>query len=322
MAKEQSQTAEMSPLAGAFAEVRARRSPMRRALRMLRRNRLGLVGMVILAIITFAAIFAPFIAPYDIDEPGSIMERLHCPAFTSCPRYGTDQTIQGSTSHLLGTDQLGRDILTRVIYGARVSLIVGLTAVLIGAGFGLTVGLLSGFYGGAIDSVLMRIGDIFLAFPYLLLAISVVAVLGGGLFNVILVLAIAGWVPYARIIRGSVLSAKSQEYIVAARAIGVEDGSLLFKHLLPNVITPLIVYGTFAVAATIIAEAGLSFLGLGVGSTRPTWGNMLADGRNYVATAWWLATIPGIAIMITVLSINLIGDWLRDVLDPRLRNIE
>jgi peptide/nickel transport system permease protein len=322
MFKERTQPVSSPTLAGAFAEVRSRQSPGRRALRMLRRNRLGVVGATILLAVVFAAIFAPFIAPYDINEPGALMERLHCPAFTSCPRYGTDQTIQGSTKHVLGTDQLGRDILTRIIYGARVSLIVGLTAVLIGAGFGLTVGLFSGYYGGWLDSVLMRIGDIFLAFPYLLLAISVVAVLGGGLLNVIMVLAIAGWVPYARITRGSVLSAKTQEYIVAARAIGVQDSALLFKHLLPNVVTPLIVYGTFAVAATIIAEAGLSFLGLGVGASRPTWGNMLADGRNYVATAWWLATIPGIAIMLTVLSINLIGDWVRDVLDPRLRNIE
>lgn len=322
MASKETQTASTAALADAFAEVRARQSPGRRALRMLRKNRLGVIGAVILLIVVLAAVFAPVIAPYDVDEPGSLMERLHCPAFTSCPRYGTDQTIRGSTKHVLGTDQLGRDILTRIIYGARVSLIVGLTAVLIGAGFGLAVGLFSGYYGGWIDSVLMRIGDIFLAFPYLLLAIAVVAVLGGGLMNVIIVLAIAVWVPFARITRGSVLSAKSQEYIVAARAIGVQDSSLLFKHLLPNVVTPVIVFGTFAIAATIIAEAGLSFLGLGVGATRPTWGNMLADGRNYVATAWWLATIPGLAIMLTVLSINLIGDWLRDVLDPRLRNIE
>ncbi|HUG15712.1 MAG TPA: ABC transporter permease [Thermomicrobiales bacterium] len=322
MAEQSTEIPRASTLEGAFAEVRARQSPARRALRMLRKNRLGVIGMVILLVVALAAVFAPIIAPYDVNQPGQLTKRLHCPAFTSCPRYGTDQTIDGSTEHVLGTDQLGRDILTRIIYGARVSLIVGLTAVLIGAGFGLALGLFSGYYGGWLDSLLMRIGDIFLAFPYLLLAIAVVAVLGGGLMNVIIVLAIAIWVPFARITRGSVLSAKTQEYIVAARAIGVHDSSLLVKHLLPNVVTPIIVYGTFAVAATIIAEAGLSFLGLGVGGTRPTWGNMLADGRNYIATAWWLATIPGVAIMLTVLSINLIGDWLRDVLDPRLRNIE
>lgn len=308
-------------LSDAFSELRERQSATARALRLLRRNRLGLAGGVILIVIMIMAVFAPQIAPYD-PNLGRITERLQCPMLTSCPRYGTKQTIHGSSKHILGTDQLGRDILSRIIFGARVSLIVGLTAVALGAGAGSTLGLLSGFYGGLIDSVVMRLGDVFLAFPYLLLAIAVVAVLGGGLLNVIIVLAIASWVPYARLMRGSVLSAKSHEYIIAARSIGATDGSVLFKHLLPNAVTPIIVYGTFAVAATIIAEAGLSFLGLGVGATRPTWGNMLADGRAYVSTAWWLAMIPGIAIMITVLSINLIGDWIRDALDPTLRNIE
>lgn len=322
MAQQRASTGSATTLADALSEARERSSGGRRALRMLRRNRLGVVGVGILLIVTVAAIFAPALAPYDVDEPGALMERLHCPVFTSCPRYGTTETIHGTSAHILGTDQLGRDILTRVIYGARISLIVGTTAVLLGAIFGMALGLLSGYYGGWLDSIIMRIGDVFLAFPYLLLAISIVAVLGGGLVNVILVLAIAGWVPYARITRGSVLSAKSFDYVIAARAIGVQDVSLLVRHILPNVVTPIIVYGTFAVAAAIIAEAGLSFLGLGVGSSTPTWGNMLADGRAYVATAWWLATIPGVAIMLTVLSINLIGDWLRDALDPRLRNID
>jgi peptide/nickel transport system permease protein len=313
--------AQTPTLADAFKEVRNQRSATSRAFRMLRRHRLGVIGIAILAVVVFAAIFSPVLAPYDPAE-GDIMQRLRCPALTSCPVYGTSNTINGSTDHLLGTDALGRDILSRLIYGARVSLIVGITAVLLGAGFGTAMGLFSGYYGGWLDTIIMRIGDVFLAFPYLLLAIAIVAVLGGGLANVIVVLAIATWVPYARITRGSVLSLKAQEFIVAARAIGVSDGSLLFKHLLPNVLTPIIVFATFAVAAAIIAEAGLSFLGLGVGSTRPTWGNMLADGRAYLSTAWWLATIPGLAIMLTVLSINLIGDWLRDALDPQLRNVE
>jgi peptide/nickel transport system permease protein len=313
--------AQTPTLADAFKEVRNQRSATSRAFRMLRRHRLGVIGIAILAVVVFAAIFSPVLAPYDPAE-GDIMQRLRCPALTSCPVYGTSNTINGSTDHLLGTDALGRDILSRLIYGARVSLIVGITAVLLGAGFGTAMGLFSGYYGGWLDTIIMRIGDVFLAFPYLLLAIAIVAVLGGGLANVIVVLAIATWVPYARITRGSVLSLKAQEFIVAARAIGVSDGSLLFKHLLPNVLTPIIVFATFAVAAAIIAEAGLSFLGLGVGSSRPTWGNMLADGRAYLSTAWWLATIPGLAIMLTVLSINLIGDWLRDALDPQLRNVE
>lgn len=309
-------------LAEAFEVTEQERSTTRRALRMLRRNRLGLAGAVILGLVVFAALFASLIAPYD-PQAGEITKRLWCPAFTTCPVYGVkDRTLTGTTEHLLGTDQLGRDILSRIIHGARVSLIVGLTAVLLGAGVGSALGLFSGYYGGVLDTIIMRVGDIFLAFPYLLLAIAIVAVLGGGLFNVILVLAIAGWVPYARLMRSAVLSAKAHEYILAAQAIGVRDIVLLVKHLLPNVVTPIIVYSTFAVAATIIAEAGLSFLGLGIGATRPSWGNMLADGRAYVATAWWLATIPGVAIMLTVLAVNLIGDWVRDVLDPRLRNIE
>ncbi len=305
-----------------FADVRARRSAMQRALRLLRRNRLGLLGTAILSTVVLAAILAPFLTSYD-PMIGDITKRLTCPVLTWCPSFMPGATpVRGSLDHPLGTDQLGRDIFSRIVYGARVSLIVGLAAVLLGAGFGSTLGLVSGYYGGRVDALIMRIGDVFLAFPYLLLAIAIVAVLGGGLLNVIIVLAIATWVPYARIMRGSVLSAKEQEYVIAARAIGVRDLALLFKHVAPNCITPIIVFGTFNVAAAIIAEAGLSFLGLGVGATRPTWGNMLADGRAYVATAWWLATFPGLAIMLTVLSINMIGDWLRDALDPHLRNIE
>ncbi|HLT21724.1 MAG TPA: ABC transporter permease [Thermomicrobiales bacterium] len=315
-----SETTPASALAGAFSEVRVRPSGWRRALRLLRRNYAGIVGLFVLLMVGLAALFAPVLAPYDPAKQ-EMTERLTCPAFTSCPRYGTNETIHGSSEHWLGTDALGRDILSRLIYGARVSVIVGITAVFLGAVAGSSLGLIAGFYGGFADTLIMRIGDIFLAFPYLLLAIAIVAVLGGGLLNVILVLAIAGWVPYARLIRGSVLAAREHEYITAARAIGVRDSVLLARHMLPNVVTPIIVYGTFAVAATIIAEAGLSYLGLGVGTKVPTWGNMLADGRTYMSTAWWLTTLPGIAIMITVLSINLIGDWLRDALDPQLRNL-
>ncbi len=307
-------------LALRFERVDQNRSAKRRALRMLLGNRLGMIGLLILILVTISAIFAPVLAPDDPNH-GEIVQRLQCPFLTTCPRFGTTQTIHGTSAHLLGTDQLGRDMLSRIIYGARVSLIVGLTAVAIGAGFGIVLGLISGYYGRWADSLIMRVGDVFLAFPFFLLAIAIVAAVGGGLFNVIVVLAVASWVPYARLMRGSVLSCKAQEYVIAARAIGVRDTALLFKHILPNVITPVIVYATFGVAAAIIAEAGLSFLGLGVGATVPDWGGMLADGRQYVGTAWWLATIPGVAIMLTVLSINMIGDWIRDVLDPHLRNI-
>lgn len=312
------QAGEQETLSDAFSNVRRERSGLRRALYMLRRNYLGVAGISILTIVILMAVFAPVLAPHDPDI-GSITDRLQCPVGTSCPVYGSEgETFSGSTEHLLGTDQLGRDILSRIIYGARISLVVGLTAVFVGAGVGVTLGMVSAFYGGWMDSLVMRVGEVFLAFPFLLLAIALMAVLGVGLLNVIVVLAVANWILYARIMRGSVLSTKAEEYITAARAIGARDLSVLFKHLLPNCITPIIIFATFNVAAMIIAEAGLSFLGLGAGSG---WGLMLADGRDYVSTAWWLATIPGLAIMLTVLSINLIGDWMRDALDPRLRNI-
>lgn len=296
------------------------RSTGRRALNMLRKNRIGFIGAVILTVVGVMAIGAPWLSPHDPLHQ-EITQRLHCPAFITCPVFGSPgETRTGTTEHILGTDQLGRDILSRIMYGAQVSLLVGFSAVFLGAGFGSVVGLLAGYYGGYLDALLMRIGDIFLAFPFLLLAVALSAVLGPGLFNVILVLAISTWVPYARLMRGNVLSQKEHDYTLAARAIGAREASILGKHLLPNCVTPIIVFGTFMVAQAIILEAALSFLGLGAGAVRPTWGGMLAYGRDYVATAWWLATIPGVMIVMTVLSINLLGDWLRDVLDPQLRN--
>lgn len=324
------------------AAIASRRNLRRRAWRMLRRGRLGLVGLVLLSIIALAAIFAPLVAPHD-PLVGKLEDNRKCPAFTTCPILGGGVSGQptsiggfnlpgsaagasakpkGSMEYPLGTDANGRDVFSRIVYAARVSLIVGITAVLIGGIVGVVAGLLCGFYGGVIDAVIMRLADIQLAFPFILLAIAIVAVLGGGLFNVILVLGIGSWVPYARLVRGQVLSAKQQEYIIAARTIGARDGAVLFRHLLPNVITPAIIIATFGIASAIIGEATLSFLGVGIRPPTPTWGNMLADGRAYVASAWWLATFPGIAILITVLSINMIGDWIRDVLDPRLRNTD
>ncbi|MHB8646926.1 MAG: ABC transporter permease [Thermomicrobiales bacterium] len=302
-------------------QQRPQRSAGKRALRMLRRARLGLAGAIILFIVAIAAIFAPIIAPHDPNDQ-DLRARLTCPIGTSCPRYGSTppQRITGSSNHLLGTDNLGRDIYSRILYGARISLIVGITAVALGGGIGTVLGLVSGYGGGVIDAIIGRIADVQLAFPFLLLAILISIVSGPGLKNVIIILSIGAWVPFARVVRGSTLAAKEYEYVIAARTIGARSPAILFRHILPNVLTPVIVIATFAVAGTIIAEAGLSFLGLGVGTSVPTWGNMLADGRVYVSTAWWLATLPGVAIMLTVLSINLIGDWLRDVLDPRLRN--
>ena len=323
------------------AAITSRRNLRRRAWRMLRRGRLGLVGLVLLTIIALAAIFAPFVAPHN-PLVGKLEDSRRCPAFTTCPILGGGGQAQpsaiggftlpgagsaaaptkGSTEYLLGTDANGRDVFSRIVFAARISLIVGVTAVLIGGIVGVAAGLLCGFYGGKVDAVIMRIADIQLAFPFILLAIAIVAVLGGGLFNVILVLGIGSWVPYARLVRGQVLSAKQQEYVIAARTIGARDPAILFRHLLPNVLTPVIVIATFGIAAAIIGEATLSFLGVGINAPTPTWGNMLADGRAYVGSAWWLATFPGVAILITVLSINMIGDWVRDVLDPRLRNVD
>jgi peptide/nickel transport system permease protein len=302
----------------------ARPTDRGQAWRMLLRGRLGLAGLVMLLAIATTAIAAPWFAPHDPYQ-GLLTASRRCPAFTTCPNLGgtfarTGPT-SGTTEYVLGTDANGRDILSRIIFAARISLLVGVAAAVIGGSLGVLAGLLSGYYGGALDALISRIADVQLAFPFILLAIVVVAVLGAGLVNVILVLGIGSWVPYARIVRGQVLSARNQEYVIAARMIGARDPTILFHHLLPNVITPAIVVATFGVAAAIIGEATLSYLGLGIQPPTPTWGNMLADGRAYVASAWWLATFPGLAIMVTVLSINMIGDWLRDFLDPRLRHL-
>ncbi len=301
---------------------RGRRTSMWRT---LRRARLGLVGVVVLLVIAVSAIAAPLLAPHDPYQ-GSLAVSRQCPAFTTCPNLGGSFARTGATTgtleYALGTDPNGRDVLSRIIYAAQISLLVGFTAVVIGGTVGVVAGLVSGYYGGALDSIIMRIADVQLAFPFILLAIAIVAVLGGGLVNVIIVLGIGSWVPYARIVRGQVLSAKGQEYVLAARTIGAQDVPILFRHILPNVVTPAIIVATFGVAAAIIGEATLSFLGVGIQPPTPTWGNMLADGRAYVSSAWWLATFPGLAIMLTVLSINVIGDWLRDYLDPRLRNLD
>jgi peptide/nickel transport system permease protein len=275
--------------------------------RSLWKSKAAVFGSTIVLAVAFCALGAPFLALHDPNEQ-SLRRRLIPPAWAG----------KGTWEYPLGTDHLGRDIFSRAIYGSRVSLTVGFSAVLISGTLGALLGLIAGYYGGKIEAIIMRLVDIQLAFPFILLAISVVAVVGAGLKNVIIVLGIAGWMVYARIVRGEVLSVKEREFVVAAKAVGVRDSLILFRHILPNVLTPVIVVATFSVANVIILEAALSFLGVGVEPTIPTWGGMLADGREYISTAWWLATFPGLAIMFTVLGINLIGDWLRDILDPRL----
>jgi peptide/nickel transport system permease protein len=224
----------------------------------------------------------------------------------------------GSSRHPLGTDTLGRDVLSRLLHGARISLIVGLAAVLVAGVVGGGLGLVAGYRGGWADDLLMRLGDIQLAFPVLLLGVAVIAVLGASLTNMILVLGASGWVTYARIARGETLSLKERDFVAAARALGAPARHVVARHLLPNVLPPLLVVTTFSVARTIIAEASLSFLGLGLPPPTPSWGAMLDEGRNYITTGWWLALFPGLAILLLVLAINLCGDWLRDALDPRI----
>jgi peptide/nickel transport system permease protein len=265
-------------------------------------------GLAVLAVMAGAALLAPQIAPWDPARQ-MLVKRLRPPAWEA----------RGLREHPLGTDHLGRDILSRIVYGGRISLGVGLSAVTLSALIGVTLGLLAGFHGGRADAVIMRVADVFLSIPYILLAMGVVFALGPSLFNVILVMAVTRWVQFARIVRADVLSIREREFVSGARARGNRSLRLLLRHVLPNALTPIIVVATLELAFMIIYESALSFLGLGVQPPTPTWGWMLADGRNYIATAWWLATFPGLAIMLTVLAVNLLGDWLRDTLDPRLK---
>jgi peptide/nickel transport system permease protein len=255
-----------------------------------------------------AAVLAPRLAPWD---PGRqmLLKRLRPPAWQA----------RGLPEHPLGTDHLGRDILSRILHGGRISLGVGVSSVVLAGVIGVTLGLLAGFHGGRVDAAIMRVVDVFLAIPYILLAMGVVFALGPSLLNVILVMGATRWVQFARVVRADVLSIREREFVSGARARGNRSLRLLLRHVLPNALTPIIVIATLELAFMIIYESALSFLGLGVQPPTPTWGWMLSEGRNYLSTAWWLATFPGLAIMLTVLAVNLLGDWLRDTLDPRLR---
>jgi peptide/nickel transport system permease protein len=269
-----------------------------------------ILGLIILSILIFLAAFGPNIAPKDPNRQNLIL-RLK-------PPMVRDEA--GNVEFPLGTDALGRDILSRMIYGARVSLMVGVVAVFIGGFIGIFFGLLAGYFGGLVDDIIMRIADIQLAFPFILLTIMVLVVLGSGVLNLVLVLGVGQWVTYARIARGQAIAQREKEYVEAARSMGARDWQILFKSILPNTLAPLIVIASFNVASVILSEASLSFLGLGVPPTVPTWGGILAESRDQLlGGSWWLAVFPGLAIMLTVLSLNILGDWLRDFLDPRLR---
>lgn len=276
------------------------------ALRLRPRRRLvltrsGAFGLAVVALVVAAAVLAPVLAPYGpVDS--DLGRSLQPP----------------SRQHWFGTDQLGRDLYTRILYGARVSLVIGLATVGVAGAVGLALGLLSGYLGGVVDVVLMRLVDVQLSFPFILLALVVNAILGIGLQNIILTLIITGWVVYARLVRGEVLALKTLEYVEAARALGAAAPRIVVRHLLPNLWTPVIVVSSLQVAQYIVAEAAISFLGFGVQPPTASWGNMLNEGRTYIYNAWWLTTFPGLALVLTALGVNLVGDWLRDTLDPRL----
>lgn len=268
------------------------------------------LGGIVLTLVVLLAVAAPLATAYD-PAALNIADRLIAPAWAP----------GGNPRHLLGTDQLGRDLLSRLAYGARVSLIVGLSAVVVSGVIGVTLGLVAGYYGGGVDDVIMRLADFELAFPFILLAIAILSVLGPGLEKVILVLGLTGWAQYCRLTRAQVLGLRETEFVEAARTIGASTSRILVRHILPNAMAPVVVIASFSVASVIIAEASLSFLGLGIPPAVPSWGGMLSEGRTYIERAWWLVTFPGLALMLTVLSINVLGDALRDVLDPRLRGL-
>lgn len=283
----------------------------KRAAKSLLAARWPLVAIFLLSLVAFFAVFGPNIAPKDPNRQNLIL-RLRAP-------FVQDEET-GIVEFPLGTDGLGRDVLSRLIYGARISLGVGLVAVLIGGTIGTLLGLTAGYFGGRIDDVIMRIADIQLGFPFILLAIMVLVVLGQGVLNLMLVLGLGQWVTYARIARGQTIAEREREYVTAARCIGAGNARIMFRALLPNIFAPLIVIASFNVASVILSEASLSFLGLGVPPTVPTWGGMLSESRDQLlGGSWWLAVFPGLCIMLTVLSLNILGDWLRDFLDPRLR---
>ncbi len=285
-------------------------SEWRRARDSLVKARFPILALIILGLLVFLTIFGPAIAPKDPNRQ-TLVDRLLAPL---------QPNTQGQVIYVLGSDVMGRDVLSRIIYGARVSLLVGLAAVMIGGALGTSLGVIAGYFGGYIDDIIMRIADIQLAFPFILLTIMVLVVLGPGVLNLVVVLGVAQWVTYARIARGQTISVRAKEYVEAARSMGASHLEIVVRAILPNIVSPLIVIASFNVASVILSEATLSYLGLGVPEDVPTWGKILAESRDQLlAGKWWLAVFPGVAIMLTVLSLNILGDWLRDFLDPRLR---
>jgi ABC-type dipeptide/oligopeptide/nickel transport system permease subunit len=278
-----------------------------RTWRKLARNPAAIAGALILFVVVGAAVFAPWIAPHEPARQ-SLIRRFTPPVWAEA----------GKAAHVLGTDQVGRDILSRIIHGARISLMVGIAAVAVSMTVGVTLGLLSGFLQGRVDTVIMTVVDVTLSFPPLLLALAFVAALGPSVTTIIVVLGLTGWERYTRVVRAEVLALREKDFMEAARAMGASSARIVLRHVLPNTFSSIIVMSTLQVAQAILQEAALSFLGVGTGSAYPTWGQMIALGRDFVSVAWWLPTFPGLAILLTVLAINLVGDRLRDALDPRV----
>jgi len=288
--------------------VEISRGPLAEALLRLRKNKIAVAGLIIICVFLIMAIFAPFIAPHDpLDQ--SLYDKLKPPFWAE----------KGDWKYPLGTDDFGRDLLSRIIYGSRISMIVGVVAVAIALFFGTLAGAVAGFYGGRIDNLIMRLMDILLAFPPILLAIVIVAFMGPSLRNAMVAIGVVNIPRYARLVRGSVMEEYSKDYVQGARALGARDPRLIFVHILPNCLAPLIVQTTLGFASAILEAAALSFLGLGAQPPTPEWGAMLANGRALILRAWWAVTFPGIMILLAVLGFNLLGDGLRDALDPRLR---
>jgi ABC-type dipeptide/oligopeptide/nickel transport system permease subunit len=290
------------PLA-ALNPVRKERTPRRQAWQRFSANRMSLVGLAIVALLLFLAIFAPLVAPFDYDEPD----------FTAAWLFP-------SREHLMGTDGIGRDFFSRIVYGARTSMAIGLSAQAIALVIGLTLGLIAGLRGGRVDFLIMRLVDAIWAFPRMLFAITLLTVLGSGFGNVLIVLAATGWIPICRLTRAQVLSQRERDYVIAARAIGVSERRIAFAHLLPNIMGPVIVAITIGVPEAIFAEAGLSFLGIGINPPVPSWGQMVGESMNYIRYYWHLALFPAVMIGLTMLGFVLLGDGLRDALDPRSRS--
>ncbi|HCU98346.1 MAG TPA: peptide ABC transporter permease [Chloroflexi bacterium] len=267
----------------------------------------GSIGLIIVSVVVILAIVGPYVSPHD-----PIQHNLKA-------RYKPLGYSDDNGTYILGTDQLGRDIFSRIIAGCRVSVIVSIFAVVIAGSIGVSYGLIAGFVGGWVDQVMMRIADALLSIPFIVLVVAISGVVGAGIFTLILILGFTGWVTYARVTRGEVLVAKELDYVIAATVVGQSKLKIMFQHILPNVMSSAVVLAALQVGVTIIAESSLSFLGLGVQPPSVTWGLMLADGRASIGSAWWMTTFPGIAITVVVLGVVFLGDWMRDVLDPRLR---